>query len=119
MLDQEKATLFNTFFHSVFTHSSFNLPPSENFPVPDSTISDISISELDVFEALSSLNESKSMGIDGIGPKLLKHCGLALYKPIHHLFMLSISHHYVPEDWHLHLVIPIHKAGDKSSVRNY
>ena len=66
MLDQEKATLFNTFFHSVFTHSSFNLPPSENFPVPDSTISDISISELDVFEALSSLNESKSMGIDGI-----------------------------------------------------
>ena len=119
MLDQEKATLFNTFFHSVFTHSSFNLPPSENFPVPDSTISDISISELDVFEALSSLNESKSMGIDGIGPKLLKHCGLALYKPIQHLFMLSISHHYVPEDWRLHLVIPIHKAGDKSSVRNY
>ena len=46
------------------------------------------------------------MGIDGIGPKLLKHCGLALYKSIQHLFMLSISHHYVPEDWHLHLVIP-------------
>ena len=119
MLDQEKATLFNTFFHSVFTHSSFNLPPPENFPVPNSTISDISISELDVFEALSSLNESKSIGIDGKGPKLLKHCGLVLYKPIQHLFMLSISHHYVPEDWHLHLVIPIHKAGDKSSVRNY
>ena len=112
-LDQEKATLFNTFFHSVFTHSSFNLPPSENFPVPDSTISDISI------KALSSLNESISMGIDGIGQKLLKHCGLALYKPIHHLFMLSISRHYVPEDWRLHLVIPIHKAGDRSSVRNY
>ena len=118
-LDQEKTTLFNTFFHSVFTHSSFNLPSPENLSVPASTISDISISELDVFEALSSLNESISMGIDGIGPKLLKHCGLALYKPIHHLFMLSISRHYVPEDWRLHLVIPIHKAGDRSSVRNY
>ena len=83
--------MFNTFFHSVFTHSLFSLPPLDELPIPDSTITDISISESDVHEALSSLNTTKAMGIDGIGPKLLKHCALALYKPIHHLFMLSIS----------------------------
>ena len=49
------------------------------------------ISESDVYNALSSLSPTKAMGIDAIGPKLLKHCALALYKPIHHLFVLSIS----------------------------
>ena len=111
--------MFNTFFHSVFMHSLFSLPPLDELPIPDSTITDISISESDVHKALSSLNTTKAMGIDGIGPKLLKHCALALYKPIHHLFMLSISHFYVPKDWRLHLITPIHKSGDKSSVKNY
>ena len=74
------------------------------------------MSESDVHKALSSLNTTKSMGIDGIGPKFLKHCA---FKPIHHLFKLSISHFYVPKDWRLHLVTPIHKSGDKSSVKNY
>ena len=116
--DGDKATMFNTFFHSVFTHSPFNLPPLEELPIPCSTITDISISESDVYNAFS-LNTTKSMGIDRIGPKLLKHCALALYKPIHHLFVLSITHHYVPKDWRLHLITPIHKSGDKSSVKNY
>ena len=112
--------MFITFFHSVFTHSLFSLPPLDELPIPDSTITDISISESDVHKALSSLNTTKAMGIDGIGPKLLKHCALALYKPIHHIFMLSISHFYVPKDWRLHLITPyLHKSGDKSSVKNY
>jgi len=43
--DIEKANLFNTFFYSVFTQSSFNLP---RLPIPPSTICDITISESDV-----------------------------------------------------------------------
>ena len=82
-------------------------------------ISDIGISESDVFEALSSLDPNKAMGIDGIGPKILKHCALALFKPLHHLFLLSLSQHYLPEDWRCHLIVPVFKSGNKSSVRNY
>ena len=115
--DAEKATLFNNYFHSVYTQSSVTIPPLVNLPTPNLTLSDISVSELDVFSALSSLNSTKAMGIDGIGPKLLKHCALALYKPIHHLFILSISQQCVPLDWRLHLITPLHKSGDKSSVR--
>ena len=66
-LDGYKASMFNTFFHSVFTHSLFGLPPLDELPIPDSTITDISISESDVHKALSSLNTMKSMGIYGIG----------------------------------------------------
>jgi len=32
--DIEKANLFNTFFYSVFTQSSFILPPLESLPIP-------------------------------------------------------------------------------------
>ena len=59
------------------------------------------------------------MGIDGIGPKVLKHCALALYKPLHHLFLLSLSQHFLPTEWQTHLIIPVFKSGDRSSVRNY
>ena len=89
--DIEKANLFNTFFYSVFTQSSFNLPPLGSLPIPPSTICDITISESDVYDALTSLNPTKAMGIDGIGPKVLKSCALALYQPIHHLFVLNFT----------------------------
>ena len=72
-----------------------------------------------MFQALSSLDSSKSAGPDGISPKILKYCALALYKPIHHIFMLSLSQHYLPVDGRLHLITPVYKSGDKSSVRNY
>ena len=52
-----------------------------------STLSDIGTSELNVYKSISSLDTKKAMGINGIGPRVLKHCVLALYKPIHHLFM--------------------------------
>ena len=64
--DAEKATLFNNYFHSVFTQSSVTIPPLVSLPTPNLTLCDISISELDVFSALSSLNSTKAMGIDGI-----------------------------------------------------
>ena len=117
--DIEKANLFNTFFHSVFTHSSYNLPPLEMLSMPPSTISDITISESDVYDAMTSLNPTKAMGIDGIGPRLLKHCALALYQPLHHLFTLSLVQHYLPQEWRFHLITPIYKSGNKSSVKNY
>ena len=114
--DKEKVTLFDSYFHTVFTWSSYLIPPVEDLPMLSSTLSDISLFEMDVFEALSSLDTSKACDADGISPKILKHCVVALYQPIHHLFMLSL---YLPMEWHSHLIIPVYKSGDKSSVRNY
>ena len=89
--DTDKASLFNQFFYSVFTRSSFQLPPFSELSIPSSSLSDISFSDLDVFRVLRSLDVSKAMGCDGISPKILKHCALALYQPFYHLFSLSIS----------------------------
>jgi len=68
---------------------------------PNHFISDITMSVTDVYEALVALNPSKSMGYDSIGPRLLKFCALPLHEPLHHLFLLSLSQHYMylPQDW--------------------
>ena len=78
--DCDGACPFNALFHSVFTRSSFQIPLLEKLATPSSTLSDIiGIPELDMFDALSSLD---SVGIDEVGPKIVKHCEFALYKPI-------------------------------------
>ena len=115
----EKAILFNNFFSSVFTLSSFSIPPLESLPTPASTLSTIGISEMDVYEALSSLDTSKAGGPDGIGAKILKHCASALYSLYHHLFLLCLSHCSLPFEWREHLIVPVFKSGDRSSVKNY
>ena len=86
--DHEKA-LIVTFIQFLLTCSSFALPSVEELSTPEFNLTEISISELDVFRALSSLNPTKAGGIDGIGPRVLKFCAVALYQPIHHLVFLS------------------------------
>ena len=117
--DHDRASLFNQFFHSVFTISSYTLPSIDSLPQPPLTIDDLPISHMEVLTALQSLNPSKSMGIDGIGPRLLTNCALALYVPIHHLFSLSIAKQVIPSEWKCHSITPIHKSGDKALVTNY
>ena len=72
-----------------------------------------------VLKALRSLDVSKAMGCDGICSGLLKHCAMALYQPLYHLFTLSLSPHYLPLEWRTHLIKPFFKSGDKSLITNY
>jgi len=91
-----KATLFNHYFHSVFTPCKLDLP--DNIHTIDSSIDNhlvsVFILEDEVLETLNSLDPQKSTGIDGIRPKV-KHCALSLYKPLHFLFMLSLRKHVI------------------------
>ena len=116
-----KTTLFNHYFHSVFTTSRFDF--LDDIHTIDSSVDNhlvsMSISEDKVLEALNSLDPQKSTGIDGIGPKVLKYCALSLYKSLHFLFMLSLQKHVIPTDWRTHSIVPIFKSGDKSLVNNY
>ena len=103
--DSAKASLFNNYFYSIFTRSSFVLPTTDELPSVDSLISDVSVSDSDVYSELTKLDTSKAMGIDNIGPKILKFCAPALYLPIHHLFSLSVSS--VPTS---RMVYPLHSS---------
>ena len=114
--------LFNNYFYSIFTRSSIVLPTTDEFPSVDSLISDVSVSDSDVYSELTKLDTSKAMGTDNIGPNILKFCAPALYLPIHHLFSLSLSHHChqcLPAEWCIHSIVPVFKSGDITSIINY
>ena len=117
--DISRAELFNTFFHSIYTVSSFSLPSVDNHAATLPTLSNISFSEVEVLHALSALDPTKSMGTNRIGPRLLRSCSLALYIPLHHLFSVSITRGIIPTEWKCHSITPVFKTGDKSSVKNY
>jgi len=56
--DIDKANLFNKYFYSVFSHSTYSLPNFENMPSTTMSLDSISISE-EVYDALSSLDPHK------------------------------------------------------------
>ena len=62
--------------HAVYTST---LLPLTVIPTPQCTCNDIVFSEEEVFQELSTLDPSKAAGCDSIGPRILKHCALALY----------------------------------------
>ncbi len=109
--------LFNEYFESVYSKLHSQVPVPENDVPP--VISIIHITEEEVFTALSLLNPQKASGIDGIGPKLLKSCALALHMTIHHLFTVSLESQCLPYEWKIHRIIPIFKSGDRNSASNY
>ena len=108
--DLDSANLFNSYFHSVFSRSTFCLPHLYEMPTPTSALNNIFITESEVYNALISLDPNKSKGPDGIGPKILKHCALAVYQPIHHLFCVSLSQQVIPIEWKYHSVTQFYSA---------
>ena len=114
-----KAELFNNYFNSTFTKSTFVLPPTNQLPTPSSQLSSIEITCSDVFDAFCSLNTAKSPGCDNISPKVLVRCCTSLLDPISHLFSLCLHSSSIPKEWKVHKIIPIPKKGDLSEVSNY
>ena len=40
------------------------------------------------------------------------------YKPLLHLFCLTLKHGYIPSEWKLHKIIPVFKSGPEMVVRS-
>jgi len=89
------------------------------YPVLHGTLHDIEVSHSDVFDILTSLDVSKTSGIDNISPKIFKYYAAPLLLVICHLFSVSLKNSSIPQEWRTHCVIPVYKTGDKSSVCNY
>jgi len=49
----------------------------------------------------------------------IKKCADALCKSLSKLFQISLRHSYFPEVWKDSFIIPLHKKGSKSDIKNY
>ena len=95
---KEQVDLFNKYFFSVFSPCSSYpslLSLCQDLP-RSSAMEEISISSLDVFQALSNLDPSKAICVDGIVPQMLKFCAAALFEPLHQIFCTSLMSAHIP-----------------------
>ncbi|KFW96374.1 hypothetical protein N336_06844, partial [Phalacrocorax carbo] len=72
-----------------------------------------------VSNLLQHLGTHKSMGLDGIHPRVLKELVEVLTKPLSIIYQQSWLTREVPVDWKLANVTPINKKGQKEDPGNY
>ncbi|KAK4823371.1 hypothetical protein QYF61_001719 [Mycteria americana] len=72
-----------------------------------------------VSDLLHHLDTHKSMGPDGIHPRILRELAEVLTKPLSIIYQQSWLTREVPVDWRLANVMPIHKKGRKEDPGNY
>ena len=118
--DRDKAKLFNNYFYSVFNDRlspiQFNVSSSIS---NDTLLNDVVITTADVHQALCSLDPNKTIGPDGVSPKVLKYCADVPCQLIRYLFQLTITNGHLPTEWHTHCVVPIFKSGDRAAISKY
>ena len=54
-----------------------------------------------------------------MSPEVLKQCAGPITPIVHHLINLSITSCSLPSEWETHLIVPIHKSGPKTDIKNY
>ncbi|KAK4827288.1 hypothetical protein QYF61_016434 [Mycteria americana] len=72
-----------------------------------------------VSDLLHHLDTHKSMGLDGIHPRVLRELAEVLTEPLSILYQQSWLTREVPVDWRLANVTPIYKKGWKEDLGNY
>ena len=121
----ETAEELSSFFSSVFTNESFGpleehcYKKSENY----TEISDFqsSFDVLDVKKELSKVNPCKSMGPDGIHPKIIKSLAndSGFVEAAYRLFTTCAENRKIPSEWKLANVVPLHKKGSRDRSESY
>ena len=68
---------------------------------------------------IKKLKDSKSPGIDGITPKLLKEIAEEISVPLAIMFNLYLRKGTVPHKWKHANVVPIFKKGNRLKQKNH
>jgi len=120
--DEEKAEVLHAFFASVFD-SQTGYSQGTQSPVLEYREGEQNkpprVQEEAVKDMLCHLDTYKSMGLDGIYPRVLRELVEELAKPLSIIYQQSWLTREVPDDWRIASVTSIYKKGWKEDPRNY
>ena len=83
----------------------------------NSTFNLKTVNEKHVLKILRSLKPKKSFGLDGISSEVLKLGAEVLVVPLTYIVNSSILQGKYPTQWKEAKIIPLHKKGDKKSLK--
>ena len=110
----------NNYFRSVFTvEPAGALPEFTSRTEAECDVVGNSFSTAIVQARLSCLDETKSMGLDGMHPRVLRNCSAAFAQPLALIYRMSYNLGSVPRQWLKSNVCPIFKKGSKIKASNY
>ena len=72
-----------------------------------------------IAQNIKKMKDNKSLGVDGIPPKLLKEIVEQISTPLAKLFNLSIEEGIVPSEWKEANITPLFKKGSRNKPENY
>ncbi|MCP4456951.1 MAG: reverse transcriptase family protein, partial [Cytophagales bacterium] len=113
----DQSRLFNTFFYQQFSEPSHYDINIEYSPTNDEF--GIEFSPTRICGILSKLNANKAIGPDKIHGRILKNCAAPISFALSILFNKSYNSGHIPSEWKAALIVPVHKKGSKSDIKNY
>lgn len=110
---------FANYFSSVYNiHQEINISNISHI----NELFDVGQLEFDVnevFQALQTLDASKSAGYDKVPPLFLKECSSTISIPLTLIFNKSLSTAVFLQEWKMSYISPIFKSGQKGFITSY
>ena len=112
--------MLNSFFANQCSliNNNSQLPPTLPYKT-DERLSSIKITDDGIFKIIAKLDPSKAYGHDKISFRMIKICNTSICKPLRLIFNHCIDSGIYPCEWKKANVVPIHKKGDKQTLKNY
>ena len=117
--DTEKADMFNTVFHAVFTTDNGAPLELQSKVSSDTYLEDLVVTEEDILNVLAGLSPKLSRTPDDLPVMLVKRISLSIKGFLSMFYNLSIKSSQIPWQWKISLITPIYKKGPKCNPSNY
>ena len=115
---QEKVQIFNSFFADQCAPIwNGSVLPSELPLRTDNTLSTCHFAKEDILRINNNLDPNKAHGHDAVSIPMLKTCGDSIWRPLN--IRVNLRTGKFPLEWKKANIVPIHKKGDKQTVKNY
>ena len=82
-------------------------------------LSSVKITNDDILKIIAKLDLNKAHGHDKISIRIIKICSTSICRSLRLIFNHCIDNGIYPCEWKKANVVPIHKKGDKQTLKNY